>query len=78
MEEKEDKTGFSTYPQQVEKKAEVISSAKGRGSKPLVATRTCNVYFDECDCTVELVKGCEVHNRTRQEREYLLFWGYVE
>jgi len=75
MEEKE--KDFSTYPQQVEKKAEVIS-VKGRGSKPLVATRTCNVYFDECDCTVELVKGCEVHNRTRQKREYLLFWGYVE
>ncbi len=37
--------------------------------KQLIATRTCNVEFD--NCIVELVQGCEVHGLTRQEREYL-------
>ena len=43
---------------------------------PLIATRSCVVEFD--DCTVELVEGQEVHGLKRQEREHLLFHGFVE
>lgn len=43
---------------------------------PLVALKTCTVELDSA--TVELVQGCEVHGLTRDEREHLLFHGFVE
>ena len=71
MDEKEkDKKDSSPYPKP---QLEVVKPAK---EKPLVATRTCNVEFETA--IVELAEGHEVHGLTRQEREYLRFWGFVE
>lgn len=45
-------------------------------SKPLTALKTCTVELDSA--TVELVQGCEVHGLKSDEREHLLFHGFVE
>ena len=68
-EEREDKKS-SPYvkPQPVEEK-------KSRERK-VVAAKTCTVRLD--NCTVELVAGDEVHGLTRQERDHLLFHGFIK
>jgi hypothetical protein len=73
LDEKEDKKDFlHSVPQPEPEKKVVVKTV----SKPLVATRTCNVELETC--VVELSAGQEVHGLTRQERDHLLFWGFVE
>jgi len=45
-------------------------------AKPLIAAKTCTVEFE--NCTVDLVKGREVHGLKREERDYLKYHGFVE
>ena len=73
MDTKDDKKDFLHSVPQPEPEKKVVAKVV---SKPLVATRDCNVELD--DCVVELAAGQEVHGLTRQERDHLLFWGFVE
>ena len=68
MEDKEKKS--SPYPKP---QLEVVKPAKER---TLVARQTCVVELESA--TVELVEGCEVHGLTRQERDHLVFHGFIE
>lgn len=44
--------------------------------KSLIAKKTCTIELD--NAIVELVAGQEVHGLTRQERDHLVFHGFVE
>lgn len=50
--------------------------AKKAKERTLVATQTCTVELESA--TVVLVEGDEVHGLTRQERDHLVFHGFVE
>lgn len=65
----ESKVSLDSEPQQEEKKPSYPRQ------KPLVATRDCNVVFD--DCVVELAEGQEAHGLRKAERDYLIFHGFV-
>ena len=64
---KEDKS-FSSYSDpQPEKKKE--------STRKLVAKKKCRINLD--GCVVELVEGEEVHGLKREERDHLLFHGFI-
>jgi 23S rRNA-/tRNA-specific pseudouridylate synthase len=64
----EDKVSKETQPSK-EKKPEKVE-------KTLVATKTCNVRFE--NRTAELVEGQPITGLTRQERDHLKFHGFLQ
>jgi len=66
-EEKDSKFGKSKSQQDIPKTI----------SKPLIATKTCEVQLD-ANTIVELVKDCEIYGLTRQERNHLKFHGFIK
>ena len=72
----EDKKDSSPYKPQLEVVKEAPLGAKGRERK-LIATKTCIVQLPDCDCEKQLVEGEPVTGLKPQEREHLLFHGFV-
>jgi hypothetical protein len=72
----EDKKDSSPYKPQLEVVKEAPIGAKGRERK-LIATKTCIVQLPDCDCEKQLVEGEPVTGLKPQEREHLLFHGFV-
>ena len=72
----EDKKDSSPYKPQLEVVKEAPSGAKGRERK-LIATKTCIVQLPDCDCEKQLVEGEPVTGLKPNEREHLLFHGFV-
>jgi len=76
MEDKKDSSPYTKPQLEVVKEAEARPSVKGRERK-LIATKTCIVQLPDCDCEKQLVEGEPVTGLKPQEREHLLFHGFV-
>ena len=74
MEDKKDSSPYTKPQLEVVKEAPI--GAKGRERK-LIATKTCIVQLPDCDCEKMLVEGEPVTGLKPQEREHLLFHGFV-
>lgn len=61
-----------------EKATSSTQPAKKGRERRLIATKTCIVQLPGCDCEKMLVEGEPVTGLKPQEREHLLFHGFVE